>query len=171
MNAPFQTHAAQAPVDSPKYARFEIERRWLVEPAALALLEGKPFAQIEDLYVGDTQLRLRRLTSAEGETVYKFCKKYGKRTALSEPITNLYLSEAEHRLLSALQGQAVCKRRYPLAGGSVDVYPGPDSVAIFEIEFASEDEARRYTPPQFVGREITGDVAYSGAALAQRVAP
>jgi CYTH domain-containing protein len=153
----------------PKYSLAEIERRWLVSPGSLFMLEGQPYCEIEDLYVGETQLRLRKVSSASGEVVYKFCKKYSKYSSLSQPITNLYLSETEYRALAALKGNVVRKRRYFVAGGSVDVYHGSPVVAVFEVEFDSEREAERYVPPGFAGEEVTNNASYSGAALASRV--
>jgi CYTH domain-containing protein len=69
--------------------------------------------------------------------------------------------------LSALPGRVVRKRRYLLEGGAVDVYFERDPVvAIFEVEFESEDEAAAYRPPSFVTREVTSDPEFSGASIA-----
>jgi len=86
--------------DAPKYSEIEIERRWLVDLSAVDL-SSAPCREIEDLYIADSRLRLRRV-SGPGELTFKLGKKYGKRTSLSEPITNLYLTEPEYRRLSAL---------------------------------------------------------------------
>jgi CYTH domain-containing protein len=153
----------------PKYARCEIERRWLVEPRAVESLELGPPREIEDVYLPGTGLRLRKLSESGTPPVFKLCKKYGKSTGRSEAITNLYLTEAEYTLLrSALDGQRVRKVRHAVAGGSLDLYPGEPSLAVFEIEFDSEDAAATYVPPDFVGAEVTTHPAYSGAALAGR---
>lgn len=154
----------------PKYSIIEVERRWLVAPSALSIVDGQPYRELEDLYVGKTQLRLRKVTSANGGVVFKLCKKYVKCSSLSQPTTNLYLSEVEYRTLAQLEGNAVRKRRYSVAGGSIDVYYGSPAVAVFEVEFESVREAELYIPPSFVGKEVTNDEAYSGAALASGVA-
>ena len=151
----------------PKYALMEIERRWLVDPAAVGDLADVPYRLVEDLYVSGSRLRLRKTTEPSGSAVFKFGKKYGKRSVLSEPITNLYLTQAEHRQLSGLAGFAASKRRYSIAGGSLDVYQRADSqLIIFELEFDDEAAAQRYVPPPFVTREITDDPAFSGYSLA-----
>ena len=149
----------------PKYARAEIERRWLVDLSAAGSLDGLPYRAIDDLYVADTRLRLRRMEDAAGTVAFKFCKKYGG-DGPSEAIANLYLTAAEYRTLSGLPGQRVHKRRYAIAGGALDIYGGVPSLAIFEIEFATAAEALRYRPPAFARAEVTRDPAYSGAALA-----
>ena len=74
--------------DLPKYARLEIERRWLVDATAMGELANVPYRLIEDLYVGESRLRLRKITDPSGNALFKFGKKYGKHSPLSEPITN-----------------------------------------------------------------------------------
>jgi CYTH domain-containing protein len=154
--------------ECPKYSLLEIERRWLVAPHVLSILEGQPHYQIKDLYVDGTELRLRRISDLNGEAVFKLCKKYGKASSLSQPITNLYLSEEEYQTLAQLGGKVVRKRRYAVAGGSVDVYDGTPVISVFEVEFGTEEEAERYEPPSFVSEEITHDESYTGAALSLR---
>ena len=151
---------------APKYAMFEIERRWLVDPANVPALDESRRVDIEDRYVEGTRLRLRRMHSAAAGTVFKFCKKYGGRNAGIEPITNLYLTHQEYDQLSNLPGHFVRKRRYHLDQGAIDLYDPALSVVVFEIEFANEAAALAYRPPAFVGREITDDADFSGAALA-----
>ncbi len=153
--------------DGPKYALAEIERRWLVDLDAVGDLRERPNFEIEDLYIEGTRLRLRRMTWTGREPVYKLCKKYGRRSELTEPITNLYLDADEHRLLAGLPGRRIRKRRFRVAGGSLDIFESPqDGLAIFEREFENEAGARAFHPPAFVSREITGDPGYSGAGLA-----
>lgn len=155
----------------PKYAKYEIERRWLVEREAVEALELGPSREIEDVYLQGTGVRLRKVSEAGALAVFKLCKKYGKSSELCEAVTNLYLSEAEYVLLrSRLGGQPVKKARYAIAGGSLDLYESNPSLGVFEIEFDSEDEAATYTPPSFVGAEVTTDPSYSGAAFAERLA-
>jgi CYTH domain-containing protein len=153
--------------EAPKYSQIEIERRWLVDLSAVDL-ESAPFREIHDLYIADSRLRLRRITGPN-ETAFKLGKKYGKRTPLSEPMTNLYLTEAEYRRLADLPGHHARKRRYFLRSGSLDVYVEPQKdLAVFEMEFGDEQSAREYSPPHFVTREITNEREYSGVSLAAR---
>jgi CYTH domain-containing protein len=142
----------------PKYAAIEIERRWLVDLSAVGDIATSPYREIEDLYVSDSRMRLRRVTDQAGATVFKFGKKYGKFAAEAEAVTNLYLTESEYARLSALPGSRTLKRRYSVAGGALDVYQAPPrGFAVFEIEFADFASARAYQPPDFVSREITNE--------------
>jgi CYTH domain-containing protein len=155
----------------PKYSALEIERRWLVDLPAVGDLSRLPCRLLEDLYITDSGLRLRKISDPNGETIYKFGKKYGKRSRLAEPITTLFLTEREYRQLAILAGVAATKRRYSIASGSLDVFPASCSVeAVFEMEFRSEAEAENYAPPTFVTREVTGDARFSGFAIARSCA-
>ena len=154
--------------DAPKYSAIEIERRWLVDLAAVGDLSSAAFREIEDLYVSGSRLRLRKVSDLNGEVIFKFGKKYGKRSPASEAVTNLYLSEAEHHQLAALPGLVTLKRRYTVAGGALDIYHQPRSgLAIFEVEVEDEASAQAYRPPHFVTREITSDAEFSGFAVAE----
>jgi len=153
--------------ETPKYSQLEIERRWLVDLSAVDL-QSTPFWEIEDLYIAESRLRLRKI-SGPNELTFKLGKKYGKRTTLSEPITNLYLTEEEYRRFSDLPGHRAWKRRYLLRVGSLDVYLEPSSgLAVFEVEFSNEESAREFAPPRFARREITNELEFSGASLAER---
>jgi len=139
----------------PKYSLQEIERRWEVDPSKLPPLEGVDSWLIEDRYLQGSRLRLRKMRRDGSEPVYKFCKKYGPDGEFSEPITNLYLSDAEYKLLAEIPADVVVKRRYALSGGSLDVEQQPIQGRLrFEVEFESEEEARSYIPPDFVRQEV-----------------
>jgi CYTH domain-containing protein len=152
---------------APKYSLPEIERRWLVDLPLVGSLEHIPPRLIEDLYLTGTRLRLRKIVWPDTRVEFKLCKKYGKTSVWSEQITNLYLEEHEYRELSALPGRRSRKRRYAIAGGSLDIYESPNAdLALFEIEFTDEHAASIYAPPPFVTREITATAEFSGASLA-----
>jgi CYTH domain-containing protein len=152
----------------PKYSLREFERRWLVDADQAPSIPPGAGVTIQDRYLEGSRLRLRRVVSADGHTVYKLCKKYGDRPG-AESITNLYLSAVEYRRLSALPGTVVEKHRHALADGSLDQYARDgDALMILEREFADADAAARFAPPAFAAREITRDEAFSGAALASR---
>ena len=151
----------------PKYSLPEIERRWLVDTACLPEVAFESATVISDLYLSGTRLRLRRMDPPDQAPIFKLVKKYGKVGDHIEPITNLYLTEAEWKTLDALPGLRVRKQRIRYTGGSLDFYSELEPrIVLFEMEFSSEEKAAAYSPPSFVGREITGDSAYSGLALA-----
>lgn len=139
------------PPDLPKYSIPEVERRWNVDLANLPDLADLPYREIEDRYFSGTRLRLRMVATSGEAPTYKLCKKCGPLTRLTEPITNIYLTEAEFRCFQVLEAEVIRKRRYSYSGGSLDISEryGP----MFEVEFASEADALAYIPPEFVGEE------------------
>jgi CYTH domain-containing protein len=154
----------------PKYAKLEHERRFLaLEPPDLADVRPR---LIEDSYLEGGRLRLRRVTHADGTpTEFKLCKKYGALDAVSEPIVNIYLSEAEYARLAALPGRPVRKRRYTVAwrrrGFGVNVFEGElAGLVLIEAEAESADAARATEFPPWAGLEVTGDLFFTGGSLA-----
>jgi CYTH domain-containing protein len=151
----------------PKYAIFEIERRWLVDLAQCPKFDQHAAATITDRYIDQSLLRLRKVERASGELTYKFCKKYERFDPLAQPIVNVYLSADEYDLLNKLPGRVVVKRRYPFAEGAIDVYLlGDVELAILEVEFETVAAAATYTPPSLALDEVTHNPRYSGASLA-----
>jgi CYTH domain-containing protein len=54
----------------------------------------------------------------------------------------------------------------------VDLYAGAlDGLAVVEVEFPSRSEAEAFVPPDWFGTEVTGDPAWSNAALARGERP
>lgn len=165
--------ANQEPPKEPKYSLPEIERRWLVrDDVAAELLAAHVDTApdvIEDRYVTGTRLRLRRVRHADGGETLKLCLKYGRASALREPITNLYLNTREYAVLAALDGVSVRKRRFRIGGGSLDVFDEPAGTpTYFEREFATVEAAMAYEPPAFAAEEVTGEPEHTGANIARR---
>lgn len=154
----------------PKYSRPEFERRFHVIAERLPPLDPATARLIEDRYIDGSRLRLRRISGGGGATVYKFCKKYGGG-APGEPIVNIYLSDAEYRLLARLPGCDIVKRRFLLDVANtrfaIDLFESPHpGLTLCEVETELQSELERIALPDWVGAEVTGDPAFSGAALA-----
>jgi CYTH domain-containing protein len=152
-----------------KYALPEIERRWLVDPGRAPEVTGLRRSEITDKYFEGTRLRLRRVRASAG-VVHKLCKKYEAASDAFESITNIYLSASEYELLNALPGIEVTKSRHHLSdGGAIDAYPAPIELMLFSVEFETLESADTYSPPSFVGVEVTDDERHSGLQLAMRM--
>lgn len=153
-----------------KYARLELERRFLVVGR---LPDDVAPWLIEDRYVDATTLRLRRLT-AEGETVCKLTQKV--RPDPDDPsavsITNVYLTGEEYDLLAGLPAAVITKtRRVCVADGvrfAVDIFDGElAGLRLAEVEVG--DLAAPLPRPVWLGSEVTRDDRYSGGRLARMV--
>jgi CYTH domain-containing protein len=157
----------------PKYARLELERRWLVDPARRPPLDGCFSTLIEDRYLRGSRMRLRRMSRADlGEVKWKLTKKYECEDARSRPITTIYLSEREYDLYRTLPADELVKRRYHLEFGgrwwSVDLLEGRlAGLELIECEAEERASLDALVPPDWALREITDLPQWQGGALAQ----
>jgi CYTH domain-containing protein len=159
------------PLKAGKYARFELERKFLLDRAP----EGAGDVRtIYDRYIRGTRLRLRRAEHADGRLEYKL----NQKTNPSPPdysvmtITTLYLSAAEYEALSVLPAHELRKCRYHLGPYSIDVFEGVlAGLLLAEIELGSEDEMKALALPEFAVRDVSDDVHYTGGWLAANGLP
>lgn len=159
------------PPDGPgRYARVEIERRWLLAEApdpdtAVAV------RHLVDRYLLGTRLRLRLQVEEDGPTVRKFTQKLPEPAPTGHGhqglVTNTYLSEREYDLLATLPALELRKTRYSVAPFGIDVFEGPlRGLVLAEIEFPDVDEADRSPVPPGAVAEVTHDRRFTGGTLA-----
>jgi adenylate cyclase len=149
----------------------EVERKFLVpEPPDLSGAEAK---EIEQGYLAvgtDGEVRLRR----KGDSLLLTAKRGG---GLSREEAEVELDRgAFERLWPLTEGRRLHKRRHVVPHGDleieVDVYAGDlDGLMVAEIEFDSEEAARAFEPPEWLGDEVTGDERYLNETLATAGAP
>ncbi len=150
-----------------RYAHLEREQRWVLTSVPPRV---NRFAAISDRYLIDTQLRLRKVQNDVG-TVYKFTQKIRVDPAdpVSVKITNIYVSEAEYLILSAIPAAEVRKTRWTIEVSghdvAVDEFHGRHGgLVLAEVELEPNEE---FLPmPPFAVREVTHDNRYSGGYLA-----
>lgn len=151
----------------------EIERKFVL-PEPPDEISGLPGMSIRQRYLaldGDVQVRLRRRDGARLLTI-----KAGTGRDRAEEETSLEPASFD-RLWELAAAREVSKRRHtvPLMGGlraEIDVYDGRlRGLVTAEVEFASPGDAARFTPPGWLGDEVTEDAWYGNAALAGADAP
>jgi adenylate cyclase len=144
----------------------EVERKFLLpEPPEL---DGTESDEIDQGYLAigsDGEVRLRRKTDQHLLTV-----KRGAGISREEAEVELD-TDAFERLWPLTEGRRLRKRRHIVPFGDldveVDVYEGElDGLVVAEVEFPSEDEARGFEPPAWIGDEVTGDERYLNETLA-----
>jgi CYTH domain-containing protein len=147
----------------------EIERKFLVPdlPAALERYDASDVRQgylaVED---DGTEVRLRDRDGTATLTVKK-----GRGEVRSEEEIEIGSGDFD-RLWPLTDGRRVEKRRHLIpAGGDLtielDVYAGDlHGLATAEVEFGSEADSREFEPPDWFGRELTGDARFSNQRLA-----
>jgi CYTH domain-containing protein len=154
-------------VTAGKYARTEIERRFLLAgvPDGAEVLES---VDIEDRYLDGTRLRLRRQVLRGGSTVLKLTQKLAAPGEHGEQgvLTTIYLSEDEHAALATLPAATLRKTRLSIAPYGIDVFAAPlDGLVLAEVEFSSLDEAAAFRPATFCIAEVNADRRFTGGSL------
>lgn len=149
-----------------KYEKIERERRWLVAALPEHLALSSP-AEIEDLYLADTLIRVRKMARVN-RTEYKLTKKRALPETGEHALTTIYLSEVEYRLFDSLPGRRIQKTRhyfeYASHGCAIDEFP--NGQRIIEVEFISTEDLDAFEPPAFFGQEVTSEPGFTGYELA-----
>jgi len=149
----------------------EVERKFLVPTTPD--LEGTECDEIEQGYLAvgaDGEVRLRRkaekllLTAKRGSGISR-----DEAEAEVDP-------EVFERLWPLTEGRRLRKRRHVIPHGGlkieVDVYEGDlAGLVVAEIEFGSEEEARAFRAPGWIGEEVTGEERYLNETLATKGPP
>ena len=157
----------------PKYARLELERRWLVDSAARPVLSDAFVTHIDDRYLDGTRMRLRRMRRPDlGETKWKLTKKYECAEARARPIVTTYLTAGEYDRLLRLPGCDMTKRRLHFRHcgrwWSLDLFDGPlAGLEMLECEARDRAELDALAPPDWVLREVTDLPQWHCGALAR----
>jgi adenylate cyclase len=151
----------------------EIERKFLLSgpPQWLGDCDSQ---RIEQGYLAlepDREVRLRRIDSDRSVLTVK--RGHGERRLEEE--VELEAGQIE-RLWALTEGRRVSKRRHlaprPEGTYEIDVYEGElAGLVVAELEFDSERRSAAFEPPDWLGRELTGDGRYENRSLATRGRP
>jgi CYTH domain-containing protein len=150
----------------------EIERKFLI--AEIPDLEGLTRTRIEQGYLtladAGAEVRVRRKGSELLLTV-----KGGTGRERAEVELRLTAEEFAE-LWNLTEGKRLVKTRATAPLGSLrvelDRFGGDlDGLAVAEVEFPDEAAADSFEPPDWFGREVTGDRAYLNESLATKGRP
>jgi CYTH domain-containing protein len=166
-------HPDAPPGKAAKYARPELERRFLLR--GVPPLETAGRHRIEDRYLEGTRLRLRRMTSTDGQGEVTIARKLTQKIPAADGgpglITNIYLSPEEYARLQALPARELAKTRLSIPPFGVDVFEGQlDGLIVAEVEFETRSEADAFVPGIDVVAEVTSDVRFTGGCLVSTTA-
>jgi adenylate cyclase len=149
----------------------EVERKFrLQQPPDLSSSESDPIEQGYLAVGADGEVRLRR----KGEKTLLTAK---RGAGLSRGEAEVEISAEQFEALWPLtEGRRLRKRRHVLAHDGleieVDVYQGElEGLIVAEIEFDSEEQARGFEPPDWLGDDVTGDERFLNENLAVDGAP
>lgn len=151
----------------------EIERKFLIRDIPEDVKSSAPNRSILQGYLiteGSEELRIRQ----KGKYFF-ITSKSGSGLVRNE--SELPISEQQFNLMWPFtENKRVIKTRYTLQEGDLtlelDEYHGSlEPLATLEVEFKSEEEAKRFTPPSYVLKDITEDNRYKNAQLARNGIP
>lgn len=145
----------------------EIERKFLIKklPDNLASYKAR---KIEQAYLcTDPVVRVRR----DNGDYYLTYKSKGMivREEYNLPLTK----EAYGHLLTKADGNIITKTRYEIPEKNnltieLDVFEGKfDGLLLAEVEFASEEEALGYIPPEWFGEDVSNSTKYHNSTLSR----
>ena len=147
----------------------EIERKFLIKRLPPEILRSRQF-RIRQGYlateVGGRHIRLRQRAKTALLTF-----KVGRRFAREE--REIRLSAKQFATLwPATAGRRLSKIRYEVCWKNytveIDIYQGRNrGLMIAEVEFPNQASRRKFKPPAWFGREVTGEKRYSNVRLAR----
>ena len=143
----------------------EIERKFLVKE--MPDLKQYSFHCMEQGYLNtDPVVRVRK----EDDTYYLTYKGKG---LLAREEYNLPLNEeGYYHLVEKADGVIIRKKRYLIPYEKytieLDVFEEPyETLVIAEVEFESEEEAKKFCPPDWFGEDVTYDRRYHNSNLSK----
>lgn len=154
----------------------EIERKFIPASIPDEFLQDKCYL-LEQAYVQTSPvIRVRKkATIIDGNpTDSKYILTVKSSGMMARQEFELPLAEKEYtELLAKASGNIITKRRYvhPITDALVlelDIFEGIfDGLTIAEIEFPDEETAKKYTPPSFLGEEVTFDSRFHNSNLSK----
>ena len=138
-------------------------------------LEQWPSTAIEQGYLAMAddlpEVRVRR----RGGRAFLTVKSAGGRVRVEEEIE--IEPDRFERLWPLTEGLRIEKTRYEIDAGDglvieLDIYAGDlEGLVVAEVEFASEEAADGFAPPDWLGPDVTEDLRYKNQRLARDGAP
>jgi CYTH domain-containing protein len=162
-------------VPESKYARLELERRYLLQDLPEGLTRASPHVQITDNYITGTRLRLRKVRDPlTNKWTVKFTQKFAiNSNDLSRTlITNTYLNAQEAEILSVFEANEIRKNRYQFEYEGrkfgIDMFLGDlFGLVLAEVSFDTDEELERFSKPEFALVEVTNNELFSGGKLCE----
>ena len=144
----------------------EIERKFLIRKLP-ENLDAYPVRHLEQGYLCTAPVVRIRRDNDKYELTYK-----GKGCMIREEHNLPLTKDAYEHLREKIDGRLIAKKRYmiPFEKYTVelDVFEGDLApLLLAEVEFASEEEAKAFTPPEWFAEDVTYSKLYHNSFLSQ----
>lgn len=154
----------------------EIERKWLIDADEINMnFNNAEKYVIEQTYISfSPEIRVRKINDGQMYTCTMKSNMSSDGLIRNELETEITKEEYEY-LYSKRADNAITihKTRYQYVNDdgvitAIDIFADElQSLAYMEIEFASEEEAKKYIEPSFAIKDVTGDERYKNGSLAR----
>jgi adenylate cyclase len=147
----------------------EIERKFLLKRLPVEILHSRHFKIAQGYLANERGGRHVRLRKKAKTATLTF--KVGRSTAREE--REIRLSPKQFATLwPATAGRRLHKTRYLVPWKKltieIDIYHGRNhGLIVAEVEFPSQSSCRKFKPPAWFGRDVTGEKRYSNVRLAR----
>jgi adenylate cyclase len=149
----------------------EIERKFLIKVLPVDILRSRHFKIAQGYLANEAGGRHVRLRKKARTASLTFKVNLGRGSSREE--REIRLSSKQFATLwPATSGRRLHKTRYLVPWRNliieIDVYHGPNrGLVVAEVEFPSLASCRKFKPPSWFGREVTGEKRYSNVRLAR----
>lgn len=149
----------------------EIEKKFLVDQLPEDLT-GCEVWQIEQYYLcTHPTIRIRRKNEQYILTYKSRIPEQEEALCVAEETELSLTEEAFEHLREKCDGNGIYKTRYRIPYDpwliELDVFHGAhEGFYLAEVEFATVEESRDFTPPDWFGKEVSGDYRYANSYLA-----
>lgn len=160
-------------VDSIMADSVEIEKKWLINKDQIPYnLSNSEVIKIEQTYICfSPEIRVRKINDGKE---YTFAVKTNMTSdgMIRDEMENSIIQEEYNNLMKKQEGNTIYKTRYQFLDGdyllAVDIFSGElDGLAYLEIEFENQEEANNFQTPNWVIKDVTGDINYKNGHLAR----
>jgi len=147
----------------------EIERKFLIKRLPLEILDSRHFRIAQGYLANEPRGRHVRLRK-KGKTA-SLTFKVGRGSVREE--REIKLGARQFAILwPATRRRRLHKTRYEVPWKNlkieIDIYHGRNhGLVVAEVEFPNHASRRKFKPPRWFGREITGEKRYSNVRLAR----
>ena len=148
----------------------EIERKFLIKRLPVQILHSRHFP-LRQGYLA-TEPRGRHVRLRKKAKTMSLTFKASRRGVSTRDEREIRLSKKQFDTLwPATKGRRLKKTRYEIPWRTlkieIDIYHGHNhGLVVAEVEFPNQASRRKFKPPRWFGREVTGEKRYSNIRLA-----
>lgn len=158
---------------TPDLSGLEIEKKFLIDKSKIPYdLSTFDKYELEQAYISfSPEVRIRKV---DDWMFFLTVKAYVDDLLMTREEREFWITEQEYNtLMKKTEGNLIYKTRYQGLDENgvmfaIDIFKGNlAGLAYYEVEFPNEEEANKFTPPAWVGKDVTNDKRYKNGSLAQ----